>query len=516
MTRSTLLAGLVFCAGAAGMAVEMCASRLLAPYFGDSQLVWAILIGLILIYLTAGAALGGRWADRSPHASTLAEIVTWAGLLTGLVPALSRPILGLAAAGFSDLRAGWVAGAFLGVLALLAPPVLLLGMVPPFAVRVAIPGLDRAGQTAGRVSALSAGGSIVGTLLPVFVLIPWLGTRRSLLAIGLLLVLLGGAASLAWERRRTWLPACMLIALACVWLLDGGGRIRSSEDLIYERESSYNYIRVVEVRGERHLLLNEGLGIQSIYRPGSVLTGHLYDYFLLAPYFSARPEPKPEPSLALIGLAGGTIAHQYTAVFGPVPIDAAEIDPAIIDVAREHFDLHEPNVRTFAQDGRRFLAGAEARYDVIAVDAYRPPYIPFHLTTREFFQLARQRLNEDGVLAVNVGYAGDDRTLVEAIADTVHTVFPSVYIIESAEDYNSLVLASVQPTDLEAVRTRLEGLDDPHLAPVVARALPGLMGWERSRAVLTDDRAPIEQIVHGIVLRYALDAARDERGEAVP
>jgi len=515
VTRSTLLATLVFFSGAAGMAVEMCASRLLAPYFGDSQLVWAILIGLILIYLTAGAALGGRWADRSPHAGTLAQIVTWAGLLTGLVPALSRPILGLAAAGFSDLQAGWLAGAFLGVLGLLAPPVLLLGMVPPFAVRVAIPGLDKAGHTAGQVSALSAAGSIVGTLLPVFVLIPWLGTRRSLLAIGLLLVLLGGAASLAWERRRTWLPACMLIALACLWLLDGG-LIRGSQGLLYERESSYNYIRVVQVGDERQLLLNEGLGIQSIYRPASVLTGHLYDYFLLAPYFAARPEPKPEPSLALIGLAGGTVAHQYTAVFGPVPIDAAEIDPAIVEVAREYFDLREPNVQTFVQDGRYFLARTAARYDVIAVDAYRTPYIPFHLTTREFFELARRRLDDDGVLAVNVGYAGDDRTLVEAIADTVHTVFPTVYVIDSAEDYNSLVLASVQPTDLDTVRARLEGLDEPLLAAVAARALPGLSRWERRAAVLTDDRAPVEQIVHGIVLRYALGVAQGTGEEALP
>ncbi|MDI7277972.1 MAG: fused MFS/spermidine synthase, partial [Anaerolineae bacterium] len=433
----------------------------------------------------------------------------------GLVPALSRPVLGLAAAGFSGWNVGWLAGAFAGVLALLGPPVLLLGMVSPFAVRVAIPGVEAAGHTAGRVSALSAAGSIVGTLVPVFMLIPWLGTRRSLLVIGLLLVLLGVAACLVWERRGRLLAAGMLAPLACAWWLGSGGQIRGSEGLLYEGESSYHYIRVVQVGEERHLLLNEGMGIQSIYRPGDVLTGHLYDYFLLAPYFAARPPTQPEPSLALIGLAGGTIARQYTAVYGPVPIDAVEIDPAIIEVARRYFDLREPNVRAYAQDGRHFLACTSARYDVIAVDAYRTPYIPFHLTTREFFDLVRARLAEDGVLAINVGYAGADRALVEAVADTAHSVFPSVYVIDSAEDYNCLVVASVQPTELEAVRDRLAALEGPYLSAVAVRALPGLVSWERSAVALSDDRAPVEQIVHGIIARYALSVARGETGEAL-
>lgn len=508
MRRSTLLQALVFTAGAAAMAVEMCASRLLAPYFGDSQLVWAVLIGLILIYLTAGAALGGRWADRAPRPGVLAQIVVGAGLWVALIPLLSRPVLGLATAGWAGLQIGLLGGAFVGVLALFAPPVVLLGMVSPFAVRVAIRTVDDAGRTAGRVSALSAAGSIVGTLLPVFVLIPWLGTRRSLLALGIGLVLLGGAALLAWERRGLGIIASLLAMLTLASWVGTGGVVRAGTSVVYERESSYNYIQVVEQGSQRHLLLNDGLGIHSIYDPEQVLTGHLFDYFLLAPHFAAQPAAHPRPSLALIGLAGGTVARQYTAVYGPVAVDGVEIDPAIIEVARRYFGLVEPNVRAVAQDGRYFLTRTTGRYDVIAVDAYRPPYIPFHLTTREFFVLVRERLNDDGVLAINVGYAGADQELVEALADTVHTVFPSVYLIDSPEDYNTLLVASVRPTEINTVRARLAGLGDPHLSQVAGRALGGLRVWTTQRPVFTDDRAPIERIVHGMIARYALDAAR--------
>ena len=506
MTRSGLLQVLVFCAGAAAMAVEMCASRLLAPFFGDSQLVWAVLISLILIYLTAGAALGGRWADRSPKPGRLARIVAWAGLGVGLLPVLARPVLGLSVTGWTGSEVALLGLSFLGVLLLFAPAVLLLGAVSPFAVRVAIHTVDDAGRTAGRISALSAAGSIVGTLTPVFLLIPYLGTRRSLLAIGGGLVFLGGAAGWAWERRRPWLALVLASVLALAWWLGGGGLIRGSADLVYEQESSYNYIRVIQEGPARELLLNDGLGIHSIYNPQSVLTGHLFDYFLLAPYFAAQPAMRPQPSLALIGLAGGTVAHQYTAVYGPVPIDGVEIDPAIIAVARRYFGLQEPNVRAIAQDGRYFLAHTDRRYDVVAIDAYRPPYIPFHLTTREFLMQARARLTDDGVLVMNVAHTDVDRSLVAALADTLHTVFPSVYLIDAPEDYNNLLVASVQPTRLDQVRAHLETLSDPCLSTVAERALGHLQPWTTQRVVFTDDRAPVEQIVHGMLARYALAA----------
>jgi len=514
--RSALLQALVFVAGASSLAVEMCASRLLAPYFGDSQLVWAVLIGLILLYLTVGAMLGGRWADRRPQPAALAQVVIWAGAWVGLVPVLARPVLGVAAAGWAGLQVGLLAGAFIGALALFAPPVLLLGAVSPYAVRVAIAAVDDAGRTAGQISALAAAGSIVGTLAPVFLLIPLVGTRRTLLAIGLGLVLLGGAARWAWERRGAWLTAGLIASLAAAWWLSAGGAVRAAADLVYEGESSYNYIRVEQAGSETHLLLNDGLGLHSIYDPGAILTGHLFDYFLLAPHCAAQPAERPQPRLAIIGLAGGTVARQYTAVYGPVPIDGVELDPAIIDVARRYFGLDQPNVRAVAQDGRYFLAHSAERYDVVAVDAYRPPYIPFHLTTREFFAEVRAHLTDDGVLAINVGHTGADRALSEALADTVHAVFPSVYLIDAPEDYNDLLVATAQPTDVDTVRAHLRALRDPTLASVAARVVDRIEPWPTQRAVFTDDRAPVEQTVHGMIARYAMAWLRGQAEEYQP
>ncbi len=506
MNRPGLLKILVFCAGGAAMAVEMCASRLLAPYFGDSQLVWAVLISLILIYLTLGAALGGRWADRSPKPGSLAQLLMWAGLWVGCVPLLSRVVLGLAGTGWAELQLGLLAWAFVGVLLIFAPPVLLLGAVSPYAVRVAIRAVDDAGSTAGRISALSAAGSIVGTLAPVLLFIPAIGTRETLLLLGVGLVLLGGVCRWTWERRGHWLALALAAGLALAWWLGRGGLIRSSTGatVLYEHESSYNYIEVVQQGTERELLLNDGLGIHSIYDPQKVLTGHLFDFFLLAPYFAAQPAAHPQPSMALIGLAGGTVAREYTAVFGPVPIDGVELDPAIIDVARRYFGLTEPNVHAIAQDGRYFLSRTPRRYDIVALDAYRPPYIPFQLTTREFFVQVHSRLTEDGVLVMNIGHTGFDRSLVADLADTVHTVFPSVYLLDAPEDYNDLLIASIQPTMLSDIQARLDGLQDPTLASVVARARGRLQTWTTQRVVFTDDRAPVEQVVHRMILRYAL------------
>ena len=172
-----LLNALVFVAGMTTMAVEMAAARLLAPWFGDSLPIWASLIGLIMVYLSVGYWLGGRLADRVPHAGTLLRLCVWAGFLVGLVPAISQPVLGLAAIGFASLEAGLLVGPLIAVLLLLAAPVTLLGSVSPFAIRLLLRDPQSGGATAGHVYALSTLGGLLGTFLPVLVTIPNLGTR---------------------------------------------------------------------------------------------------------------------------------------------------------------------------------------------------------------------------------------------------------------------------------------------------------------------------------------------------
>jgi spermidine synthase len=498
---------MVFAAGMTTMAVEMAASRLLQPHFGDSLVIWANLIGLILIYLTVGAWMGGRWADRHPKGATLYRITAWAGFLVGLVPFTAHPILRLADVGLQDFAADILVGSFLGVVLLFAMPVILLGCVSPFALRLSVRNVDSSGGTAGSIYALSTAGSILGTFLPVLLLIPWIGTRRTFLLLAI--CLLGLSALAQWHGlRRPPLESLVLLALilllfAFLWPT---GAIRGTQGLVHERESVYNYIQVREEEGLRQLKLNEGEGVHSVYEAHRLQTDGAWDFFLAAPFFNWPPfSPDEVNSLCLIGLAGGTVARQYTAAFGAIAIDGVERDQAIIEVAQEWFAMNEPNVRAVAQDGRYFLANSDRLYDVVAVDAYRVPYIPFHLTTQEFFSVVRDHLTDSGAVAINVGRTDLDHRLVAALATTMRQVFPSVHLINVPQTFNSLLVATVQPTEAANLRANVRAVEEPFLRDTLVRAASNLrpLPSEGGR-ILTDDWAPIEQMTHSLIVHYWL------------
>jgi spermidine synthase len=506
----------VFTAGMTTMAVEMCASRLLGNVFGTSNLVWANIIGLILVYLAAGYFIGGRWADRDPRPVTFYRLLAWAALVTALVPVIARPVLWAAANAVEGINAAVALGSFAAVLVLFVVPVTLLGCVSPFAIRLALREVDSAGNIAGKLYAISTLGSILGTFLPVLWLIPAIGTTRTfLLFAGILLaVALFGLARV--DRRAAVMALWMPVALIGLTLIGAGGPVKRTSGQLVEKESAYNYIQVVERDGMRMLLLNEGQGVHSVYRPGELATYGTWDFFLAAPFFNAAPHPvEAVESLAIVGLAAGTSARQFTEVFGPIAIDGFEIDPAIIDVGRTYFDMNEPNLRAKAVDGRWGLAHSDNTYRVIAVDAYRPPYIPWHLTTREFFELVHGKLAPDGVLVINVARMPDDRRLVEAMTATIAAVFPSVYIADVPNSLNCILYATVQPTRAENLARNLAGLQlaqppaHPFLLDVLARTLENLRPAVLGSMVFTDDRAPVEQMTNAMVVRFVLGGGLD-------
>lgn len=499
----------VFVSGMTTLAVELSASRLLDPFFGNSNVVWANLIGLILVYLTVGYFVGGRLADRHPRPEVLYSITGTAAVLVGLVPFVARPVLLLASRGFATYSVGLLVGSFVGVLLLFALPVTLLGFVSPFAIRLAMRDVSSAGDIAGGVYGISTLGSILGTFAPVLVLIPNIGTRYTFLlfACFLLLVSIGGLVKA--RSRAVWLFATLLLVLLALGLLSRRTIIKPAEGMIFEAESAYNYIQVVEVGGTRYLLLNEGQAVHSVYNPDSLATFGTWDYFLVAPFFNDPPHtPDQVRSLCMVGLAAGTAPRQYTALFGPIPIDGVEIDPVIVDVGRRFFAMNEPNLAVHVEDGRYFLARTEAHYDVVAVDAYRLPYIPFHLTTKEFFTEVRDHLTEKGAVVINVGRTENDYSLVEALATTMSTVFPSVYIVDVPETFNSVVVATGQDTQAENLIANLAGITDPFLRNVVAQAASHLRPVAGTGPVLADDRAPVEQLSNLMVLRYVLQIVK--------
>ncbi len=520
----------VFFSGMTVLATELSASRLLDPFFGNSLIIWANLIGLVLVYLSIGYWLGGKWADKSPHPKTYFQIIAWGAFLVGIIPALSHPILQWSLDGFATFDAGILIGSLLGVLLLFSLPMILLAMSSPFAIRLAVQKVSDAGAVAGKIYALSTLGSILGTFLPVLVFIPNIGTRRTFLLFSMILffVALGGLFQISRKLGLAYLS--LLILLVIISIVTATSTIKSSEYAIFETESQYNYIQVEKINGDILLRLNEGEGIHSVYNPDFVMAGGIWDYFLIAPFFNAAPyAEKDVGSLLMIGSAAGTIPKEYTAVFGDIPIDGVELDPAISQAGRDFFAMNETNLNTVNQDGRYFLNTTDETYDVIAVDAYRPPYIPFQLTTQEFFAEIYNHLNDDGVMAINAGRAENDYSLVVALGSTMKSVFPNVYVIDAPSGDlslgNSLVIATKSPTQFSDFLENLPLLQNELLRQMAQRTLNTRV-WEincqneepfaadvnhlpaalpdQCSAPFTDDKAPVEQVLHQLILRYLL------------
>jgi MFS family permease len=507
----------VFASGMTTLAVELTASRLLGGVFGVSNLVWASIIGLILIYLTAGYFLGGRWADRSPYRTTMYKILAWGAFTAGLVPLVARPVLLIAANAFDQLQMGVLLGSFLAVLVLFSVPITLLGTISPFAIRLSLNDPEKAGWIAGQVYAISTLGSFLGTFLPVLLLIPLIGTTRTFLAFSgflLLVAFVGLWQSAGWRSVLAWLWMPILLAvLSIIWM---GSPVKRSVGQIYETESAYNYIQVLNWNGYRILRLNEGQGEHSRYHPEQLAYDGPWMQFLVGPFFNEPPfYPENVERMAIVGLAAGTTARQATEVFGPIPIDGYEIDPTVIEVGRRFFDMNQPNLNAIAEDGRIGLSRSQEKYTIIGLDAYRPPYIPWHLTTREFFQSVADHLTDEGVLVINVGRAPGDRRLIDGMVGTIRTVLPSVYVMDVPDTFNSIIYATSKPTQVTNLVENYQILSDregthPLLLSAILRAGTNLQPTPQSEVVFTDDLAPIEWITNKMVLQFVFSGGVED------
>ncbi len=500
----------VFVAGMSTLAIEFTASRLLQTVYGTSNIVWANVIGLVLLSLTVGYFIGGRVADRYPVASVFYGLVTAAGFAAIFFLLLTGAILRDASAALAVMNVNAVAGSLVLVVLALVVPVTLLGCLSPFAIRLAVQDVSEAGRISGRVYAISTLGSLLGTYLPVLIIIPLAGSRLTSVIFGSALLVVGlvglwrSTGNRAARLGSLILPFLLLPALA-FWLRGG---IKTYAGQLYETESAYNYIQVIRRGDCNYLLLNEGQAYHSFYCDGGrVPEISVWSVMLAAPYFNA--DPAPPKRMAVVGLAAGTIPKQFTRVFGPITIDGIELDPAIIDAGHEYFALNEPNIRAITGDGRYELSRLSGPYDVITIDAYKVPYIPWHLTTREFFIEASDRLSKHGVLAINVGRVPDDRRLIDAVGATLLSVFPTVHAIDVPDTLNTILVATKQPTtigDLRANLTALADDEDPLLRDALTAAAANIAPLGSGGPVMTDDLAPIEFISDSIVIRYLLDA----------
>jgi spermidine synthase len=488
---------LAFVVGSASLGAEIAAARLLAPWFGASTIVWANTIATVLVALSAGYWVGGRLADRDPTLAGLSRIVLGAAALLALVPFVAGPFLHVSVQALDRVEAGAFVGSLFGVLVLVAVPVMLLGAVAPYAVRLSVRSVDEAGRIAGRLYAISTLGSLAGTFLSALVLIPLVGTRRTFLAFALALAV---AAVPAMRRRFVLAPVGVALLLAIPV-----GTVKATADgkVIWERETEYQYARVVQsADGERRLELNEGQAVHSLYEPGRWLVGNYWDEMLVLP-FAGEGRPR---SIAILGNAAGTTARAYGHFFPATRVDGVEIDPALSAVGRRLFDMRGPNLHIHTADARPFLRATNRRWDAIVVDAYRQPYIPFYLTTREFFAEVRDHLTPGGVVLVNVGHPSDSDTLEKVLSATMETAF-GIVVRDPVEPTNTVLAGSTGDLSAERLRAAARALP-PSLAAVADGAARRLAPALRGGDVYTDDRAPVEWLIDASIVHVAADGER--------
>ncbi len=500
-TPRRALSLLVFVGGACSLGTEMAGARLLAPHFGTSNLIWANVIGLFLLYLSVGYWLGGKLADRNPSAGALARVVLGAAVTIAVLPFVAKPLFSLATNAFQGVSAGGFVASFFGTMLLFALPVTALGTISPWSIRLAVRDVSEAGTVAGRLYALSTVGSLVGTFLPVLILVPWIGTQRTIIATAAVLAL---ATLPLLPRRAIAVPILLAAALA---VPPGVTKTTDNGRLLYEGESRYQYVQVVErPDGDRVLHLNEGWAIHSVLPARGFLTHGYWDAFLTLPILSGRPDGR----VAVLGNAGGTIGNLYEEVWPDAPMDGVEIDPLVSDVGRRFLGMDNPRMQIHTADARVWIQTAPDGYDGMVIDAYRQPYIPFQLVSREFFTQVRDRMSPNGVVAINIGTPPGQTRAVDMISATMRDVFPTV-LETRYDEFNSVVFAFRNETDPGEVRRLLSAATGP-AATAARRVASDLTEVRPGGTVLTDDHAPIEWITDMALVSYLQEGAPGASG----
>ena len=442
-----------FFSGMSVMAVELGASRLLAPYFSSSQIVWTIIIGTIMIAMAAGNLYGGKAADKNADPARLYKRILVAALWIAAIPAVGKYIvLGISALLIFTINSGYlIAAAFASCLLLFVFPLFLLGTVTPALIKTTVNSLDESGAVAGRLSACNIFISEKG-----FCRQAGIGT-----AVFLLCLLFCRSSSFAfWEQN-----------------------------LIYEGESVYNYLQVRENDRQVVLSTNVLFGVQSVKMKGGGLTGMYYDYALAAPVMSAGNDA---PAVLVLGNGTGTYANQCREYFSQSSVEGVEIDAAITDLAGRYFDFPE-DIPVTEYDGRAFLNSCNTQYDVILVDAYQDITIPFQMSSEEFFTLVKSHLKEGGILAVNLNMHGDSESSINRfLCDTISAVFPYVCTMEVPFSTNLMLYASGSEDPARLLSANLQKLPDGELKMLLQKVPASLSPYTPGTHLLTDDKAPVE------------------------
>lgn len=482
-----------FFAGMSVMAVELGASRLLAPYFSSSQIVWTIIIGTIMIAMALGNIYGGKSADKSPNPDKLYGRILIAAVWIALIPVAGKYIvLGISALLIFTVNNNFlIIAAFCACMVIFVFPLFLLGTVTPSLAKYSVSSLDDSGRTVGTLGAFNTIGSIIGTFVPTFVTIPAVGTSITFLIFAGILIVLSVIYFVSSRVGYKKIIISGVIFVSCCVFGHGDSFAFWQKDLTYEGESIYNYLQVSEDDKQVSLSTNVLFGVQSVYMKDDTLTGLYYDYAMAAPLMV--PDKNPDSMEVLIlGMGTGTYATQCRKYFGDMNIEGVEIDEKITKLSRKYFALPDDiNVTTY--DGRAFLNASDRKYDVIMVDAYQDITIPFQMSSVEFFRLVKSHLNENGVMVVNMNMRGnDDGDINQYLADTISSVFGNVYTVEVDNSTNRELFASDNNDMMVVLNDNISGIKDADLRFMMNKVRDNSIAYNAGKLIMTDDNAPVE------------------------
>lgn len=502
-----------FFAGMSVMAVELGASRLLAPYFSSSQIVWTIIIGTIMIAMALGNIYGGRMADRHPEPDRLYRRMVIAAVWIAAIPVAGKYIiLGISALLIFTVSSQFLIwAAFAACMIIFVFPLFLLGTVTPSLVKYTMNSLEDSGRTVGKLNAANTVGSIIGTFIPTFVTIPAWGTSVTFLVFAGILLLL---ALIYLIRTKTrWFCAAAgsaLFVFCCLFGCSDSAAFWETK-LLYEGESVYNYLQVKEDEEQVILSTNVLFGVQSVFRKETGLSGMYYDYMLAAPLMAGVNE-KEALDVLVLGMGTGTFATQCRRYFPNARIEGVEIDEKITALAKEYFRMPE-DIKVTTYDGRAYLNAVDQKYDVILVDAFQDITIPFQMSSIEFFRLVKAHLKENGVMAVNLNMrGGEEGNINQYLADTIGAVFGHIYTTDVPGYTNRALYAFDSGGTLRQFEQGISHETDGELMQLMQEIRQKMQAYHAGKYVMTDDQAPVELLGMQVIDSLIRDEVASYRG----
>lgn len=549
MKKNVFIYLTAFFCGMSVMAVELSATRLLAPYFGTSMIVWTVVIGLIMISLSLGNILGGRLADKFNSRDKLYFLIWLAALWIAVIPLIGKYIIAL-----SIILLMWVlpdnlliAGSVFSCLVVFSFPLVILGMASPYLVKLGVKDMDSNGRTTGEIYALSTAGSIIGTFIPTFLTIPVIGTSRTFYVFALVLNLICLYYFIIGKlnKKNTIMTSVSAMIILALLFMPFGNSYAFWKKVMLEDESLYNYLQVAEDGDSIILSTNVAFGVQSIYKKNHRLSGFYYDYALMAPMFMSKGKYAEKFDVLVLGMGTGTYAKECKYFFPQSSIDGVEIDSKIVALSKKYFGLTDSEASVYVNDGRAFLYAKNAssgnnkfdtnnklntnnkistnnkfnavkKYDIIMVDAYHDITIPFHMSTKEFYEQVESRLKPGGVIVININMRSRKNTeITDYLTQTVKSVMKRVYKCDINTGTNTVVFASNEDNCLEYYHDNITnpGKDDA-LAEVSNYVNSHLQEVTETRYVLTDEVAPVEILGQKVLDEIVGDTVR-EYGSAV-